>query len=241
MIRSTSALPAIGLAAVALAGCGAGGAIAKLEATGKGNAGTAALKSSLAPKRVRRPTSTPSTPSSANRPTSMPPASAGTNGSFVPPASAPRERIVPRIHEALGQPGGPTATLLGGIALAPAGAPEAIRGVISAANEIVGRPYVLGGGHGSWYSRGYDCSGAVSFALFGGGLIPKPLTSSQLESWGVPGPGHWLTVYANATHAYAVIAGLRWDTVGDANGTGPKWHPYDAYPRGFVARHAPGY
>jgi hypothetical protein len=150
--------------------------------------------------------------------------------------------IVPRTHEALGRQGaGPTAILLDGIALAPPQAPEAIKGAIDAANAIIGRPYVWGGGHASWYSQGYDCSGAVSFALFGGGLIPSPLTSGQLESWGVPGPGRWLTVYASATHAYAVIAGLRWDTVGDARGTGPRWHPNDAYPQCFVARHAPGY
>ena len=134
-----------------------------------------------------------------------------------------------------------TAILLTGIALAPPNAPEAVKGAIDAANTIVGRPYVWGGGHGSFYSSGYDCSGAVSFALFGGGLIPRPLTSTELESWGAPGPGRWITVYANAGHAFAEIAGLRWDTVGDAQGTGPRWHLAPASPAGFVVRHPPGF
>ena len=178
----------------------------------------------------------------ASDPSSIPPASAGTNGSYVPPKSADGKVITPRYMERL-EPGaeGPSAILLGGIALAPPNAPEAIKAAITAANEIVGRPYIWGGGHSSWYSRGYDCSGAVSYALGGGGLLAAPLDSSRLESWGEPGPGRWLTVYANPGHAYAVIAGLRWDTVGDARGTGPRWHPAVAYPEGFVARHPPGY
>jgi hypothetical protein len=139
------------------------------------------------------------------------------------------------------QPAGQVAVLLNGIALAPPSAPEAIKATITAANTIVGTPYVWGGGHDSWYSRGYDCSGAVGFALAGGGFLSAPRTSGQLESWGKPGPGRWLTVYANGSHTYAVIAGLRWDTVGDAKGSGPRWHIALPYPQGFVARHPPGY
>ena len=173
---------------------------------------------------------------------SIPPASAGTNGSFTPPKTASGETISPRSMERLEpQAAGPSAVLLSGIALAPPNAPEAIKAAITAANEIVGRPYIWGGGHASWYSRGYDCSGAVSYALGGGGFLAAPLNSGQLESWGKPGPGRWLTVYANPSHAYAVIAGLRWDTVGDARGSGPRWHPAVAYPETFVARHPPGY
>jgi hypothetical protein len=172
------------------------------------------------------------------------PASAGTNGSWSPsPADARIDSIIAEPLTAA--PGsisiGPTATLLGGVALAPPGAPPAIEAVIAAANQISHTPYIWGGGHGSWDSPGYDCSGAVSFALHGGGFLAAPLASGQLESWGAPGPGRWLTVYANATHAYAVIAGLRWDTVGDARGSGPRWHLSGAYPEGFVARHPPGY
>jgi hypothetical protein len=136
---------------------------------------------------------------------------------------------------------GPNAVLLDGLASAPRSAPPAVKAAIEAANSIATTPYVWGGGHGSWYSYGYDCSGAVSFALYGAGLLDTPLTSGALESYGEPGPGKWITIYANATHTYAVIAGLRWDTVGDAEGSGPRWHVEPPYPDGFVVRHPPGY
>ncbi|HVO55908.1 MAG TPA: lytic murein transglycosylase [Solirubrobacterales bacterium] len=128
-----------------------------------------------------------------------------------------------------------------GLASAPRSAPPAVKAAIAAANSIATTPYVWGGGHGSWYSYGYDCSGAVSFALYGAGLLDTPLTSGSLESYGEPGPGRWITIYANATHTYMVIAGLRWDTVGDASGTGPRWHDEPPYPEGFVVRHPTGY
>ncbi|HET8566030.1 MAG TPA: lytic murein transglycosylase [Solirubrobacterales bacterium] len=137
---------------------------------------------------------------------------------------------------------GPNAVLApNGLASAPRSAPPAIKAVIAAANSIADTPYVWGGGHGSWYSYGYDCSGAVSFALYGGGLLDTPLTSGSLASYGEPGPGRWITIYANATHTYMEVAGLRWDTVGDAEGTGPRWHTEPPYPEGFVVRHPPGY
>jgi membrane-bound lytic murein transglycosylase B len=128
-----------------------------------------------------------------------------------------------------------------GLAAAPASAPPAIKAAIAAANSIATTPYVWGGGHASFYSYGYDCSGAVSFALYGAGLLETPLTSGSLESYGEAGPGKWITIYANATHTYMVIAGLRWDTVGDASGTGPRWHAEPPYPEGFVVRHPAGY
>jgi transglycosylase-like protein with SLT domain len=137
---------------------------------------------------------------------------------------------------------GPSAVLTSdGLASAPQSAPPAVKAAIEAANSISNTPYIWGGGHGSWYSAGYDCSGAVSFALYGAGLLDTPLTSGSLESYGEPGPGKWITIYASATHAYAEIAGLRWDTVGDASGTGPRWHPEPPYPEGFVVRHPVGY
>ncbi len=137
---------------------------------------------------------------------------------------------------------GPDAVLEpGGLASAPRGAPPAVKAAIAAANSIATTPYVWGGGHGSWYSYGYDCSGAVSFALYGAGLLDTPLTSGALESYGEPGPGRWITIYASPTHTYATIAGLRWDTVGDASGTGPRWHLEPPYPEGFVVRHPTGY
>jgi peptidoglycan hydrolase CwlO-like protein len=124
-------------------------------------------------------------------------------------------------------------------ASAPASAPDAIKAAISAANAIAGTPYIWGGGHGSFESEGYDCSGAVSYALHGGGFLESPLDSTGLETWGEPGPGTWITVYANAEHAWMMIAGIAFDTVG---GPGPRWHdpPVDS-PEGFIARHPPGY
>jgi peptidoglycan hydrolase CwlO-like protein len=124
-------------------------------------------------------------------------------------------------------------------ASAPASAPAAVQAAISAANSIATTPYIWGGGHGSFESSGYDCSGAVSFALHGGGFLESPLDSTGLETWGEPGPGHWITVYANAGHAWMMIAGLAFDTVG---GPGPRWHssPVDST-AGFIARHPPGY
>ena len=133
------------------------------------------------------------------------------------------------------------AALVRGEAVAPLDAPAAVKRVIAAANRIRTKPYVWGGGHGRWWDRGYDCSGSVSYALHGAGLIDSPLPSGPMERWGSPGPGRWITIYANAGHAFAVIAGLRWDTSGNSRGTGPRWHAEIADSSGFVARHPPGY
>jgi len=124
-------------------------------------------------------------------------------------------------------------------ASAPAAAPQAVKDAIAAANAIATTPYVWGGGHGSFESSGYDCSGAVSYALHGGGFLESPLDSTGLETWGVPGAGKWITVYANAGHAWMVIAGIAFDTVG---GPGPRWHdPWVDSPEGFIVRHPAGY
>jgi len=124
-------------------------------------------------------------------------------------------------------------------ASAPASAPAAVQEVISAGNAIATTPYIWGGGHGSFESSGYDCSGAVSYALHGGGFLESPLDSTGLETWGEPGPGQWITVYANSGHAWMVVAGIAFDTVG---GPGPRWHdPWVDSPEGFIARHPAGY
>jgi cell wall-associated NlpC family hydrolase len=133
------------------------------------------------------------------------------------------------------------ALLVGGRAVAPLGAPPAVKRVIAAANRIRTKPYVWGGGHGRWWDRGYDCSGAVSYALHGGELLDSPLPSGPMMRWGSPGRGRWITIYAHGGHAFAVIAGLRWDTSGNTSGTGPRWHAEMASTRGFVARHPAGY
>ena len=88
--------------------------------------------------------------------------------------------------------------------------------MIAAANRIRTKPYIYGGGHAQWWDRGYDCSGSVSYALHGGNFLSSPLPSGPMEHWGAAGEGRWITVYANAGHAYAEIAGFRWDTSGDA-------------------------
>jgi peptidoglycan hydrolase-like protein with peptidoglycan-binding domain len=108
-------------------------------------------------------------------------------------------------------------------AVAPADAPPEVQEAITAANKIVGKPYKYGGGHGSFEDSGYDCSGTVSYALHGAGLLKRPLSSGEFGSWGVSGRGSWISVYYNSGHAYAVIAGLRLDTSG-SGGRGPRWH-----------------
>ncbi len=129
-----------------------------------------------------------------------------------------------------------------GSATPPADAPPQVVAAIEAANAIRDLPYVWGGGHGSFEASGYDCSGAVSYALHGGGLLDSPLDSSSLMSWGEEGAGQWITVYANPGHAYAVIAGLRWDTSG-TGGSGPGWSTsLDGYldPSAYAVRHPSG-
>lgn len=130
------------------------------------------------------------------------------------------------------------ASLVEGEAIAPPGAPPIVKRVIAAANQIRHRPYVWGGGHASFSSHGYDCSGAVSYALHGGGLLDVTMVSGQLASWGEAGPGKWITVYANSQHAFMIVAGLRFDTRSDPPGvSGPRWHRAWVTPQGFAARH----
>jgi len=129
-----------------------------------------------------------------------------------------------------------------GMLIPPKSAPARVKAVIAAANKIRSKPYVYGGGHARWWDKGYDCSGAVSFALKGGNFLTSPLPSGPLMKWGEEGEGRWITVYSNPGHAYAVIAGYRWDTSGSTNGeTGPRWREESRDPAGFVARHPAGY
>ena len=142
----------------------------------------------------------------------------------------------------------PKGKIINGIAIPPIGAPQQVVDAINAANQIVTKPYIYGGGHGSFISRGYDCSGSVSYALHGAGLLDTPLDSSDFMSWGDPGKGQWITVYTNPGHAFVVIAGLRFDTGfrdrtskvhGAAPGSGPRWGgPRPT--RGYRARHPVG-
>jgi cell wall-associated NlpC family hydrolase len=134
-----------------------------------------------------------------------------------------------------------TATLnADGTATPPDAAPEAVKEIILAGNEIAKKPYVYGGGHGKWQDSGYDCSGSVSYALHGAGLLKQSLDSTGFESWGAAGPGTWVTIYANGGHAYMVVAGLRFDTSGAKSRSGSRWTDEDRSNAGFVVRHLTG-
>ncbi|HWH45088.1 MAG TPA: peptidoglycan-binding protein [Thermoleophilaceae bacterium] len=119
------------------------------------------------------------------------------------------------------------------------GMPDAVRRVIAAGNRIATKPYRYGGGHGSFEDSGYDCSGSVSYALHGGGLLSSPLSSSGLMSWGAPGPGRWITVYANPGHTYMVVAGRRFDTTA-RNENGTRWTAAQRSAATYSVRHPPG-
>jgi hypothetical protein len=136
-----------------------------------------------------------------------------------------------------------------GLAAAPAGAPPAVAEIIAAGDQIVGKPYVYGAGHGialSAIAPAYDCSSSVEHLLYGARLVPVTdgAASSSLESLGAPGPGRWVTLYASSSHVFMYVAGLRWDThdaagAGDGSG-GIGWHPLVRSADGFVARHPVG-
>jgi hypothetical protein len=138
-------------------------------------------------------------------------------------------------------PAMPEARIVDGKAYPPEGAPPEVQKAIWAGNEIVGKPYVYGGGHRRGFKdRGYDCSGTVSYALNGGGLLDAPLDSSSFMKWGETGEGQWITVYTNRGHAFVVIAGLRLDTsaAGDPSGNeGPQWRPVLRKTDSFKPRH----
>jgi cell wall-associated NlpC family hydrolase len=151
-----------------------------------------------------------------------------------------RKRIE-RPEPAAARAAGPSATLApdGRTAIAPAGAPPAVVAAIAAANRITDRPYRYGGGHRSVEDSGYDCSGAVSYALIGAGLLDAPLPSGPLMRYGDAGPGEWITVYAHGGHAFVVIAGLRFDTSGRGE-KGPRWRAEPRGGSGYTVRHPPG-
>ncbi len=137
----------------------------------------------------------------------------------------------------------PDARLLpGGRAIAPPSAPPAVKAMIEAANRIRHRPYRWGGGHRNWGSRGYDCSGSVSYVLHAAGLLKSPLDSRGFMRWGEAGAGQWVRIYANDGHVFAVIAGLRWDTsmTTENDGHGPGWSEEMRSTGGFRLRHPVG-
>ena len=166
---------------------------------------------------------------------------------------------VPAMAQTGGIPGGTTSTTQttptsptgtaqlqpDGTAIPPANAPRQVRKAINAGNRIHTRPYIWGGGHRRFKSRGYDCSGAVSYVLHAAGLLRSPMVSGALGSrWGAPGTGSWITVYGKASHVWMVVAGLRFDTSSGGDpwnqGSGPRWRRTIASTAGYSARYSPG-
>ncbi len=156
-------------------------------------------------------------------------------GAPAPAVSTPSHPTVP----------GSVGQIIRGQAYAPSDAPLAVKQAIWAGNQIRHKPYIYGGGHGSFNDAGYDCSGSVSYVLHAAGLIQTPMDSSDFMGWGVSGLGRWITVYTNPGHAFVEIAGIRFDTSAEADpnpppGTGPRWRPLYEHPSGFMARHPSG-
>jgi hypothetical protein len=139
---------------------------------------------------------------------------------------------------------GKRARYVEGLAAAPMAAPPAIQEIVWAANNIIGLPYIYGGGHdASFLSPGYDCSGTVSFALHGATLLAAPEDSSELMSWGSAGQGRWVTIFSNPGHAYMTVAGLRLDTSAaddPSNQQGPRWRPLRHANESYTVRHPLG-
>ena len=156
------------------------------------------------------------------------------------PDPTPEPELPPIIRDAPPSVPGKKAQLRrNGKAAIPRGAPKRIRAIIAAANRIVGKPYKWGGGHAKVFDRGYDCSGAVSFALIRTGHLSSPLVSGGFARWGARGRGRWVTIYANRGHVYMEVAGLRFDTsaVADPGGRkGARWRPAIGKRRGFKVR-----
>jgi cell wall-associated NlpC family hydrolase len=138
---------------------------------------------------------------------------------------------------------GSMARYVDGLAAAPMSPPAAVQEIVWAGNQLIGLPYIYGGGHASFISPGYDCSGSVSFALHGASLISTPMDSSEFMGWGEHGVGRWVTIFTNPEHAYMTVAGLRLDTSSaddPTNEQGPRWRPLRPANAGFMMRHPVG-
>lgn len=150
------------------------------------------------------------------------------------------ERLVGKVRLHQGGAPNPARLASDGSVNAPSGAPPAVAEAIAGGNAIARFPYRFGGGHGSFVDNAYDCSGSVSYALAAAGLLDAPLASGELMRWGERGPGEWITLYANAGHAFMEVAGVRFDTSGRGGRRGSRWQNAARSTDGFVARHWPG-
>jgi cell wall-associated NlpC family hydrolase len=161
----------------------------------------------------------------------------------VPSDAEVRQQIAQLQHDlaALSPKPGTLRVLGDGQVVPPRNAPRAVQVVMQAANAISKYPYKWGGGHGAWRDNGYDCSGSISFALAAAGFVDSPLTSGNFMTWGEPGPGRWITIYANPGHVFMYVAGVRYDT-GALRGPGhTRWSDAPRSTAGFTAVHPPGY
>ncbi|HEX3317789.1 MAG TPA: peptidoglycan-binding domain-containing protein [Solirubrobacteraceae bacterium] len=159
------------------------------------------------------------------------------NPALPPPVQPAQPPANPNPNPPAAAPGDNAQLTSDGMAVAPASAPQAVKDIITAGNKIAKLPYRYGGGHNvSFQDTAYDCSGSVSFALHGANLLDSPLPSGDLESWGQAGKGSWVTVYANAGHAFMTVAGLRYDTSGRTDG-GSRWQSDMRDTSAYVARH----
>ena len=164
-------------------------------------------------------------------------ASAAATGGALPRNTPPAKPPEPQPLQ-LGP--GMTATVNpDGTATAPVLAPPVIQAIINGGNQIATKPYIYGGGHGNWEDAGYDCSGSVSYALHAAGLLDTAMPSGGFQTWGDPGPGQWVTIYANGGHMYMTVAGLRFDTSGRSS-AGTRWQAEMRSVKGYVVRHPPG-
>jgi hypothetical protein len=147
--------------------------------------------------------------------------------------------VGPATWAALGHPG--VGTVLKRMRSRRSGSelPARVRRIIAAGSRIASKPYKYGGGHGQWEDSGYDCSGSVSYALHGAGLVSRSYTSGEFMSWGAPGRGRWVTIYASPGHVYMVVNGRRFDTTG-RDESGSRWQPQSRSAAGYVVRHPPG-
>jgi hypothetical protein len=239
--------------AVVLSGAGGEGVGRITQVVSGGRAGQEVNLDPAAIARDRAKSKTASSPASGARPqlvVAVPPGSASDQPTTAPHGESARAQTDAQIERDLAEfrkylatipptTGKRAAVISTGEAAAPFDAPPIVIEVVQAANQIALTPYRWGGGHGAWRDKGYDCSGSVSFALAAAGLLNQPLDSTRFMTYGAPGKGKWITIYANAGHAWMTVAGLRFDTGGLRSGT--RWQASMRPTSGFVVRHPPGF
>jgi cell wall-associated NlpC family hydrolase len=225
-------------ASLALAGCGS---VSELQNLGKTNHHANRTVAFQAHPQVVEPVAgaTPAPPASPSAPSSV--SVSGDSHALAQPVSL--ETIKQELASSGLTANQDDASLTaGGLAIPPVNAPQQVQEMIDAGNEIAHLPYIWGGGHETFIDTGYDCSGSISFILAAAGLLDRTETSGELETYGDPGPGKWVTIFATNGHTFAYIAGLRFDTVALAE-TGSRWSNRSADEPdlgSFVERHPPG-